>query len=43
MTEIKKLKIFFKISNLAFWGAIFLLILLAVAMLSKMAETLILR
>jgi len=40
MTELRKLKILFKISNLAFWGAIFLLILLAAAMLSKMAETL---
>lgn len=43
MTEIKKLKILFKISNLAFWGAIFLLILLAVAMLSRTIEALILR
>lgn len=43
MTEIKKLKIFFKISNLAFWGAILLLILLAVAMLSRTIEALILR
>jgi len=43
MTELKKLKLFFKSLNLAFNGALFLLILLAAWILALTIETLILR